>query len=384
MTLKNKTILLISPNKWGKMTVSKHHYAMELAKRGNTVYFLNPPNLTKNHFEITELKENLYLIDYKPIYRAERFLPKFMFVFLVRLQIKYLFWKINKPIDVLWSFSASIFTNLSWFKAKLKLFHPVDQLETTKEINIAKNANIVFSVSEIILDKLKEYRYKSFFINHGLSHEFVDLAKERLLKIASTIKTENKVKVAYVGNLLLKSLDRKICKKIIEQNPDIDFNFYGAFKFSDSNLSGYIDNTTIDFIKFLELSPNVILKGSTPSKEIANHLADFDVLLVLINSQKDYNKGSNSHKIIEYLSTGKVIVSNHLSTYKNQRELIKMVDEMHNEKLPELFKTVINNLEYYNNPELQRKRIKYALENTYEKQIIRIKQYISKIKSKSQ
>jgi len=134
----------------------------------------------------------------------------------------------------------------------------------------------------------------------------------------------------------------------------------------------------------LELSPNVILKGSTPSKEIANHLADFDVLLVLINSQKDYNKGSNSHKIIEYLSTGKVIVSNHLSTYKNQRELIKMVDEMHNEKLPELFKTVINNLEYYNNPELQRKRIKYALENTYEKQIIRIKQYISKIKSKSQ
>lgn len=40
----NKTILIISPEPWGKMMISKHHYALELAKLGNEVYFLNPPN----------------------------------------------------------------------------------------------------------------------------------------------------------------------------------------------------------------------------------------------------------------------------------------------------------------------------------------------------
>jgi hypothetical protein len=42
--LKNKTILVISPNNWGTMHISKHHYAIELARLGNSVYFLNPPN----------------------------------------------------------------------------------------------------------------------------------------------------------------------------------------------------------------------------------------------------------------------------------------------------------------------------------------------------
>ena len=37
--LKNKKILLISPQSWGTMFVAKHHYAIELAKLGNEVYF---------------------------------------------------------------------------------------------------------------------------------------------------------------------------------------------------------------------------------------------------------------------------------------------------------------------------------------------------------
>ena len=41
--LRDRTILLVSPNEWGAMHVSKHHYALELAERGNRVIFLNPP-----------------------------------------------------------------------------------------------------------------------------------------------------------------------------------------------------------------------------------------------------------------------------------------------------------------------------------------------------
>ncbi len=46
MKIINKTILFISPGPWGINHVSKHHYAIELAKIGNDVYFLNPPSDT--------------------------------------------------------------------------------------------------------------------------------------------------------------------------------------------------------------------------------------------------------------------------------------------------------------------------------------------------
>src|SRR5450755_3125876 len=71
MPLKNKTILIISPQAWGQMYISKHHYAITLAKLGNTVYFLNPPELenAKQAREIEISKSythhNLFLIDHR-------------------------------------------------------------------------------------------------------------------------------------------------------------------------------------------------------------------------------------------------------------------------------------------------------------------------------
>ena len=35
-------VLLISPQHWGTMRVTKHHYAIELAKLGHEVFFLEP------------------------------------------------------------------------------------------------------------------------------------------------------------------------------------------------------------------------------------------------------------------------------------------------------------------------------------------------------
>ncbi len=74
MILDNKVILIISPQAWGKMFLSKHHYAIELAKLGNEVYFLNPPDndtwswrKKESRIKITPHKQwsNLYLIDHQ-------------------------------------------------------------------------------------------------------------------------------------------------------------------------------------------------------------------------------------------------------------------------------------------------------------------------------
>ena len=62
MELKEKTILIISSLAWGVSFPKRQHYARELAKVGNVVYFLNPAS---KNASITELSENLYVIDCK-------------------------------------------------------------------------------------------------------------------------------------------------------------------------------------------------------------------------------------------------------------------------------------------------------------------------------
>ena len=46
--LRNKKVLVLSPQSWGKMRISKHHYALKLAALGNEVCFVNPP-LDRSH-----------------------------------------------------------------------------------------------------------------------------------------------------------------------------------------------------------------------------------------------------------------------------------------------------------------------------------------------
>jgi hypothetical protein len=96
--------------------------------------------------------------------------------------------------------------------------------------------------------------------------------------------------------------------------------------------------------------------------------------------QKDQSKGTNYHKITEYLSTGKVIVSNNVTTFDKMPDLIQMISGRdNNEQLPALFKEVIGNIDLYNTPALQQKRRSFALNNTYGKQLDRIDQLLQQM-----
>jgi len=55
--LSDKLILILTPQSWGNMLLAKHHYAIELAKSGNRVYFLNPPD--NNHWSLKSRKNRI-------------------------------------------------------------------------------------------------------------------------------------------------------------------------------------------------------------------------------------------------------------------------------------------------------------------------------------
>jgi hypothetical protein len=380
--LSNKTILILSPQSWGNMLLAKHHYAIELAKRGNTVYFLNPPdndhwNLKSGRHRIrvhsSGIHPGLILIEQKLFFPYKlKFHSRALYNVLIKRQIQEIQECIGKIPDIIWSFDlGNLFPLTLFHKSIFKIFHPVDEPGDRNALKAAAGANILFSVTKEILGKYKDFPIPSFFINHGLAEEFIHGGENVRLR-------EEPINVGISGNLLRPDLDRKILQQIIRENPQVSFHLFGSYSAGQSNIGAATGSSADSFIEALKTAKNVILHGVLKTGELAARLNKMDAFLISYDVQLDQSKGTNYHKVMEYLSTGKVIISNNITTYREFPELIRMIDERtSNERLPLLFRETLSNLEKWNSEQLRHRRKSFACDNMYQKQIDRIELHIN-------
>ena len=367
MKLSGKRILLISDQSWDHIKLSKHHYAMELAKLGNEVYYLRPPNKNRKYvkFVNTKITKNLYVIE------NSLFLPyklKFHFPFLFNLLMSYQVKKINKhcgKIDIIWSFSI-LYTDLKKFNADLRIYHLMDMLHDKEFTKTGNSSDFIFGVTKSIISKF-DHKNK-FLINHGLSHIFLKN------EYNPPKPTHNPINVGYCGNLNVESLDRKLILTLVEKNPSISFHFIGPNSPNDSS---------VDFINQLKSSVNVTFYGKLSPEEISKIYIDIDAFILCYDKNSTFsqnrNASSNSHKLLEYISTGKVVISTNMSSYQSNEGIIEMLEDSSNENYLKLFNQVINNLSFYNSKEKYNKRFKFAEQNSYKNRIKEIEKIITNI-----
>jgi glycosyltransferase involved in cell wall biosynthesis len=367
-----KTILIFSTQSWGKMRLSKHHYAIALAEKGNKVYYLNPISNKHQAVRISKVKDvdSLFIID-SGIWkiRTTQFHFKFLFKILNTFNTKRIIKKIGREIDVCWNFDISDYLDFSIFKNALKIAHPVDFVPLKNQKNIV-GSDVIFSVATEILEEFKSYTVPSCFINHGITSNFI-----KQVSCDNTSLTSDKTQVGYVGNLMRNDIDHETILKLVKSNPTIDFVFIGNYTIT--NIGGSITNAVNRFINTLKTLKNVNLKGVLSQNELPIIMRELDVFLICYDKEKDSCRGTNYHKIMEYLGTGKVILSNYVSTYRDEDLLVMPSFDETNEKIISLFNKIINNIGHYNSKENQDKRINFAGENTYIKQIDRIEKFIN-------
>lgn len=378
MFLTGKTILIISPQNWGKMFLSKHHYAIELAKRGNNVYFLNPPHQAEIRFKnCVRIKESGYkglsLIEhhlYFPYWL--KFKARSVFHFLMKWHLIKILKQINRPLDVVWSFDIGNLIPFYLFQSKTyKIYHPVDEPESMESIRAAQGSNVIISVTNEILDKYVSYKINRYLINHGLSQDFIDVQKNELFSCNDAIQ------IGLTGNFLRPDIDRETLNLIISENPNVNFNLWGVCK-RGSNIGDGEDKKSEEFIDSLEKFENVKFHGQFEARLLSKQIQNMDAFLICYDINLDHSKGTNYHKIMEFLSTGKVIISNNVTAYANKPELVQMVaSRTDNEDLPQLFKHVLNDIAFHNSATKRLYRRSYALENSYERQIEKIEKFIN-------
>ena len=368
MKITNKNILLISPNSWGGYFVSKHHYALELAKE-NQVFFLNSANYdsTVSSMRIRPIdgQENLFVIDYNNSFRGLRYYPSFIQNKLYKSTAKKIIKALPK-IDIVWSFELHRFPNLDVFEAPLTIFHPVDRYPTPFFSKLMRSSDIAFATDQSIF-QAKEYNTPHYVINHGLSDVF--LTSSKTVDIPN--KASNRTKAALVGNPQQKYLSQKTLWETINKHPEVDFYFIGQI---DENQIREKEKRF--FYKKIRAAKNVFDLGKKDFKDLKDYLALMDILLICYDLENNDEAPPNPHKLLEYLSSGKAIVSNFFPFFKQHEDLLFMADSL--KDYPTLFGDVLKNLREVNNEENQLKRKLFAQGFTYQKQLVKIEHLLDK------
>ncbi|GAA4847780.1 glycosyltransferase family protein [Algivirga pacifica] len=362
MTLKNKVILLISPEAWGKSFVSKHHYAKTLAERGNKVYFLNPPTSKE---EVISVSDNLYIIN-KPLkFRGIGRLPNWLGAILTKWELQVVEQLIGEEVNIIWNFDSSRFFNLSRIKKPFKICHIVDMAENIHRDLLATTSDICFCTSDFIKQELQPDNDHVYKIHHGYQESRNNYQLEESFD-------QHKIQVGYVGNLSRFCIDWKIILQLIKEYPDIDFNFIGSYTIS--NLSR--ETLLKEYMEELQRASNVRLLGPKESYLIPSYLSKMDVLLSVykMDTEGDIKQHSNLHKTMEYLGSGKVIVSSYSDEYKDYPELLIMSKK--NEELLEKFREVVSDIRTYNSSEKEHLRRLFVENHTYSKQLDKIERII--------
>jgi len=355
-------ILIISPEPWDGHFVSKHHYAITLARRGYKVYFLNPPNNSLKRPSIEQTNyENLWKISAPQVANGLRFYPKVLRNYLEHRWLERLEESIGNRFTTVWLFENSRFYSMNFAKNRTKIYHQVDANQNFHVKEVGISADICFCTTNYIKNDLLQVTNQVHKIHHGvtLNHEVYNLTKKQVLYF-----TGDTFHTVYIGNLDISYFDIEVFTTLVRTFPNVTFHLLGNFS------KNKILYTTCEKYR------NIKWWGRIDSHFLPSILAMFDIQLLLYKSANDDDKKqlASPHKLMEYLASGKVTVATYTDEYKDKRDLLEMVDDSH-EYLAK-FTEVVNHLEMYNSKEKQTQRMDFAKEHSYEKQLDKIVAYL--------
>lgn len=350
--LRALTVLMIAPETWSHNFLSKHHYALALAQRDNKVFYLNPPG-EKN--QITETVPGIFVVDYKPGVRGINHLPKILSEWFQRREAQRIRDMIGRDIDLVWSFDPYRFQELKIFGAGHVWYYAADWHRNKRLDNrTAESADLVFSPAQVILDGIITSTPKTK-INHGVADYFLKPAVPEILP------GKQATKAVYVGNLGSKLLDADLLIRVVKENIRTDFIFIGEPE-------GIVYDALWDlgYVYFI---------GRKSNDRIPGYLAAADLLWLCYDTVRFRREASNSHKVMEYLASGRAVVSTRLEEYADRQDLLLMPE--HPGDFPAFFGRVVADIATHNQPTRQQYRRNFAAANTYSGHLDQLEKILS-------
>lgn len=357
---RGRRVLIVSPEAWGPVRLSKHHYASTLMKQGAQVFFLDPDSPKENGIRMTAAAPDQPAILFRPPpLHGIRFLPRAVRARLEAYQMKQLATTAGGSFDLLWNFDLHRFRSIvNREHARERIVHVMDLREPNQLLGPASLADLVIVVSPAMAEGLGKWKERVLHLAHGWM--------PRKREGSDLPALSDGLKIGYLGNLAMRAIDWKSIISIATTFPDVQIYLIGPLH------GAFGDHTCIDPAteKQLRAMPNIKLIGPVPYDLVPDWLEAMDILLIAYDLQAVGLKATSSHKLLEYLASGKVVLSSYLEDHAELDDLVVMA-EPRESILPHV-KDLLLNLAIHNASERQAARKAYAAAHSYQQKVSKV------------
>jgi hypothetical protein len=365
---KGKRILLVSPEAWGEQKVSKHHYAQVLHDLGASVYFLGPASI--GAYGIRSADADLpAVVASPPLLRGLRFLPTRIRARIEARHLNRIAEICGGPFDILWNFDLYRFSSLvDRSNASIRLLHVMDLPVPAALHRPASNADAIALVSRSMEQHVPASSPRPLHVPHGAA--VAHGRNEPPPSLAPGIR------LGYVGNMALRYLDLRAFQTIAERHPGCTLYFIGPM---GGHLGGHSSSQPKVWSALLSL-PNVVWVGAVPSAAIHSWLNAMDLLLISYDSARYPQETAHPHKVLEYLQSGKAILSSHLRDYAYLDHLMLMMPP--GVPISDGIDQALVSLAALNGPQIQEQRRAIARASSYETHVGAIAEQLRSIRKR--
>lgn len=347
--------LILSPQPWDGFQVSKHHYARALAGRGWRVVFVDPPADLGRPGRIVQAPTGVPGVTSLRYQTAFPYRLKFhlrpLFDLLMRRQARRLVAATGRP-DLVWDFdNAYQFRDLTAFGARATVFHLVD--DVGRPGLGTKGAYHVLYLHPSFCARAGGTPDPANAIGHGLGAAHARAAAAAI----DRPRPAGPPHLGFVGNLAAEWLDWDAVAEILHRRPDARLTCWGPLPAVSSAA-----------LAAIRARPGTRFPGLTPPERILDEAADIDLWLAPFRADRLPGGALDSHKILEYLATGRAVASITLTAHADN-PLVAQPDAARDESFADLVVRLLADPAMLNPPELATRRRAFALERSYDRRL---------------
>ncbi len=238
-------------------------------------------------------------------------------------------------------------------QAKAMIYYCVDNISfhsgaedrhvLAAEKAIHESADLAFFVNHSLVEERKHINPRTYHLGHGVDYDHFVKAISNEGSIPEDIAKISGPIAGYIG--VLRSLDFDLIKKLAVANPGYSFVFIG--------------DVQEDYSEIKKL-PNIHFLGKKPYAQLPFYMRRIDCYGIFYRMDDVFNNYRNPKKLLEYLATGKPIISVPVLEMAHFGDLVYTASSF--DDFNRLLKQAISE----DTPKQKEKRVQYAAEHTWD------------------
>jgi glycosyltransferase involved in cell wall biosynthesis len=377
MNLKDQNIICFAGEDWWFHNPHSNLHIMQELSRDNRILFVNSPGIRMPDFKRDKFA---YKRVFKKLQSFARFLkkaqdniwvftpfaipviPRFQHAIsrlntaMLLLQIRLLSRWLSLDNPVLWVtvlIAKDVALTLRREGGKCLVYYCVDNTPhypgvdhaymIALENDLHHKADLALFVNHTLLEERRHFNPSTFYTGHGVDYAHFAQAQSHAQPVPADMAAIKRPIAGYMGEI--NSLDVQLLRFLAQRNPGISFVFVGDI-FADMNA--------------LRGLTNVHFLGKRPYAQLPAYLQCFDVCCLYYKTEATFNNYRNPKKLLEYLATGKPVVSVSILEVEHFRDYVSIASSF--EDYDRLLRQAID----HDTPGARERRIAFAEHQTWE------------------